>query len=111
MKETIDGVLCSKVEYTGNNIYFAPNQECWPQKCVLLNSQKLGTYLPWIVGYGGVDDDEDDVYDWYRSSARAVWEWKSYEPANPPNPTTWTKYYDGSPTKIHKRSYNEGVQS
>ena len=97
--KTIDGVVCSWVGYTGNNIYRGENAEYWPQQFILSDGKKVSTYLPWISSYSGVDDNGDDIYDWYRSSARAVWEWKTYAPTDPISQTTWTKYYDGSPNK------------
>ncbi|MFA5771658.1 MAG: hypothetical protein WC974_02895 [Thermoplasmata archaeon] len=56
-------------------------------------------YLPWVQDYSPVDDNNDGTPDWYRSSTHAVWDWKSYSPSNTPSPTSWTKYFDGSPSK------------
>ncbi|MGB9636847.1 MAG: hypothetical protein ACPL1Y_06325 [Thermoplasmata archaeon] len=93
-----------KVSFTETNfatpLYTAPYREMWPAG--LYDAQgnvKLLSYLPWMVTYSGVDDNNDSVIDWYRSSTRAVWEWKSYSPTDLQSPISWTKYYDGSPNK------------
>jgi hypothetical protein len=89
-----------KVYFTGDNIYAGDYGDLWPAGLYdASNKLNINFYLPWMVNYGGVDDNNDGVIDWYRSSPRGVWEWKSYSPTNAPNPTTWTKYHDGSPNK------------